>query len=96
MPPETRDRGVNAFYTSYYASQYYSSYKHGGDDKSSYVSLNSGLNLLGWQLHSNANYTKGNEGSGNWKSNTLYMERGIHLQDWHATYWGYVYRLGYL
>ena len=77
MPPEAWDRGVDAFYTSYYASQYYSSYKHGGDDKSSYVNLNSGLNLLGWQLHSNANYTKGNEDSGNWKSNTLYMERGI-------------------
>lgn len=77
MPPETWDRGVNAFYTSYYASQYYSNYKHGGDDKSSYVNLNSGLNLSGWQLHSNSNYTKGNEGSGNWKSNTLYMERGI-------------------
>lgn len=77
MPPETWDRGINAFYTSYYASQYYSNYKHGGDDKSSYVSLNSGLNLLSWQLHSNANYTKSNEGSGQWKSNTLYLERGI-------------------
>nr|VUD24544.1 Uncharacterized outer membrane usher protein yehB Flags: Precursor [Salmonella sp. NCTC 7297] len=70
-------RGINAFYTSYYASQYYSNYKHGGDDKSSYVSLNSGVNLLSWQLHSNANYTKSNEGSGQWKSNTLYLERGI-------------------
>ncbi|HHT4114966.1 TPA: fimbrial biogenesis outer membrane usher protein [Citrobacter freundii] len=77
MHPETWDRGINAFYTAYYASQYYSDYKHGGNDKSSYVNLNSGLNLLGWQLHSNANYTKGNEGSGEWKSNTLYMERGI-------------------
>ena len=77
MPPETWDRGINAFYTAYYVSQYYSDYKHGGNDKSSYVNLNSGLNLLGWQLHSNANYTKGNEGSGEWKSNTLYVERGI-------------------
>lgn len=77
MPPETWDRGVNAFYTSYYASQYYSNYKHGGDDKSSYVNLNSGLNLLGWQLHSSDNYTKGNEGNGKWKSNTLYVERGV-------------------
>lgn len=77
MPPETWERGINAFYTSYYASQYYSNYKHGGDDKSSYVSLNSGLNVLDWQLHSNANYTKGNEGRGEWKSNTLYVERGI-------------------
>ena len=75
---KTWDRGINAFYTSYYVSQYYSDYKTAGNDKSSYVNLNSGLNLLGWQLHSNANYTKGNEeGSGEWKSNTLYVERGI-------------------
>lgn len=57
VPPEAWDRGINALYTSYYASQYYSNYKHGGDNKSSYLNLNSGLNLLGWQLHSNANYT---------------------------------------
>ncbi|MDI9738714.1 fimbria/pilus outer membrane usher protein, partial [Stutzerimonas stutzeri] len=40
-------------------------------------SLNSGLNLFGWQLHSNANFTKSNDDSGEWKNNTLYMERGI-------------------
>ncbi|HCL6635791.1 TPA: fimbrial biogenesis outer membrane usher protein, partial [Citrobacter freundii] len=39
MPPETWDRGINAFYTAYYVSQYYSDYKHGGNDKSSYVNL---------------------------------------------------------
>ncbi|EPN8945579.1 fimbria/pilus outer membrane usher protein, partial [Escherichia coli] len=77
VPPEAWDRGINALYTSYYASQYYSDYKNGGDDKSSYLNLNSGLNLLGWQLHSNANYTKSDENSGKWKSNTLYLERGI-------------------
>lgn len=76
-PPDAWDRGINALYTSYYASQYYSNYKHGGDNKSSYLNLNSGLNLLGWQLHSNANYTKSDESSGKWKSNTLYLERGI-------------------
>lgn len=29
--PESWDRGVNAFYTSYYASQYYSDYKSAGE-----------------------------------------------------------------
>ncbi|MCV5410018.1 fimbrial biogenesis outer membrane usher protein, partial [Escherichia coli] len=33
VPPEAWDRGINALYTSYYASQYYSDYKNGGDDK---------------------------------------------------------------
>ncbi|WP_312411013.1 fimbrial biogenesis outer membrane usher protein [Pseudescherichia sp.] len=77
MPPETWDRGINAFYTSYYASQYYSDYKQNGSSKSSYVNFNSGLNLLGFQLHSSANYTKSDDDQGKWKSNTLYLERGI-------------------
>lgn len=77
MPPETWDRGINAFYTSYYASQYYSDYKQNGTSKNSYVNFNSGLNLLGFQLHSSANYTKADDDKGKWKSNTLYLERGI-------------------
>lgn len=77
MPPETWDRGINAFYTSYYASQYYSDYKQNGTSKNSYVNFNSGLNLLGFQLHSSANYTKADDDQGKWKSNTLYLERGI-------------------
>lgn len=77
MPPETWDRGINAFYTSYYASQYHSDYKDNGSSKNSYVNFNSGLNLLGFQLHSNANYTKSDDDHGKWKSNTLYLERGI-------------------
>jgi len=77
MPPETWDRGINAFYTSYYASQYYSDNKQNGTSKSSYVNFNSGLNLLGFQLHSSANYTKAEDDQGKWKSNTLYLERAI-------------------
>ncbi|WP_031936074.1 FimD/PapC N-terminal domain-containing protein, partial [Escherichia coli] len=52
VPPENWERGINAFYTSYYMSQYYSDYKASGNSKSTYVRFNSGLNLLGWQLHS--------------------------------------------
>lgn len=77
MPPETWDRGINAFYTSYYASQYHSDYQDNGSSKNSYVNFNSGLNLLGFQLHSSANYTKSDDNHGEWKSNTLYLERGI-------------------
>ncbi|WP_313488440.1 fimbrial biogenesis outer membrane usher protein [Pseudescherichia sp.] len=77
MPPETWDRGINALYTSYYASQYYSDYKQNGTSKNSYANFNSGLNLLGYQLHSSTNYTKSDDNRGKWKSNTLYLERGI-------------------
>ena len=47
VPPENWERGINAFYTSYYLSQYYSDYKASGNNKSTYVRFNSGLNLLG-------------------------------------------------
>ncbi|HAT8004207.1 TPA: fimbrial biogenesis outer membrane usher protein [Citrobacter koseri] len=77
VPPENWDRGINAFYTSYYASQYYSDYKESGNSKSTYVRFNSGLNLLGWQLHSDASYSKSDSNRGEWKSNTLFLERGI-------------------
>ncbi|ADO48998.1 fimbrial biogenesis outer membrane usher protein [[Enterobacter] lignolyticus] len=77
VAPENWDRGVNALYTSYYASQYYSDYKDSGNSKSTYARFTSGLNLLGWQLHSDVTYNKTDDSSGDWKSNTLYLERGI-------------------
>ena len=56
---------------------YYSDYKASGNNKSTYVRFNSGLNLLGWQLHSDASFSKTNNNPGVWKSNTLYLERGF-------------------
>lgn len=64
VPPENWERGINAFYTSYYMSQYYSDYKASGNSKSTYVRFNSGLNLLGWQLHSDASFSKTNNNPG--------------------------------
>ncbi len=64
VPPENWERGINAFYTSYYVSQYYSDYKASGNSKSTYVRFNSGLNLLGWQLHSDASFSKTNSNPG--------------------------------
>ncbi len=77
VAPESWDRGVNALYTSYYLSQYYSDYKDSGNNKSTYARFNSGLNLLSWQLHSDATYSKADSGGGDWKSNTLYLERSF-------------------
>lgn len=77
VPPENWERGINAVYTSYYVSQYYSDYKASGNSKSTYVRFNSGLNFLGWQLHSDASFSKTDNNTGEWKSNTLYLERGF-------------------
>ncbi|WP_407198575.1 fimbrial biogenesis outer membrane usher protein [Citrobacter portucalensis] len=75
--PENWERGINAFYTSYYASQYYSDYKDAGNNKSTYVRFNSGLNILGWQAHADTSFNKTDDSRGEWKSNTLYLERGF-------------------
>ncbi|MFV0264466.1 MAG: fimbrial biogenesis outer membrane usher protein [Kluyvera sp.] len=75
--PENWQRGINAFYTSYYASQYYSDYHNAGSSKNSFVRFNSGLNLLGWQLHSDASFSQADNDAGVWKSNTLYLERSF-------------------
>ncbi|WP_312950651.1 fimbrial biogenesis outer membrane usher protein [Superficieibacter sp.] len=77
VPPENWDRGINAFYSSWYLSQYYSDYNAAGTSKSTFARVNSGLNLLGWQLHSDASYHQTDDARGEWKSNTLYLERGI-------------------
>ncbi|EJD6419511.1 fimbrial biogenesis outer membrane usher protein [Citrobacter freundii] len=77
VEPENWDRGINALYTSYYVSQYYSDYKDSGNSKNTFARFNSGLNLFGWQLHSDASYNKTDDSNGEWKSNTLYLERGI-------------------
>ncbi|WP_337228893.1 fimbria/pilus outer membrane usher protein, partial [Proteus faecis] len=52
-------------------------YKDSGNSKNTFARFNSGLNLLGWQLHSDASYNKTDDSNGEWKSNTLYLERGI-------------------
>lgn len=75
--PENWQRGINAFYTSYYASQYYSDYHNAGSSKNSFVRFNSGLNLLGWQLHSDASFSQADNDAGIWRSNTLYLERSF-------------------
>lgn len=77
VSPENWDRGINALYTSYYLSQYYSNYKNSGSNKSTYARFNSGLNLLEWQLHSDASYNQTDDINGDWKSNTLFLERGV-------------------
>lgn len=77
VAPENWQRGINAFYMSYYASQYYSDYHNAGSSKNSFVRFNSGLNLLGWQLHSDASFSQADNDAGVWKSNTLYLERSF-------------------
>ena len=77
LPPDKWDRGVNALFTSYYVSQYYSDHHNGGNSENSYLSLNSGLNLFDWQLRSMNSYTRSDSTAGRWYSNSLFLERGF-------------------
>ncbi|MRS13616.1 fimbria/pilus outer membrane usher protein [Enterobacteriaceae bacterium RIT691] len=77
VSPENWDRGVNALYSTYYFSQYYSDDNGSGNSKSSYARFTSGLNLLGWQVHADTTYSKTDDNKGDWRSNTLYLERGF-------------------
>lgn len=77
VAPESWERGIHALYSAYYVSQYYSDYKNGGSSKNSFARFNSGANLLGWQVHSDASYSQVNDSRGEWKSNTLYLERSL-------------------
>ncbi|MCX0116885.1 hypothetical protein NMW28_26330, partial [Escherichia coli] len=52
VPPESWDRGIDAFYTSYNLSQYRSYDSNNNSNTASYGRFNSGLNLFSWQLHS--------------------------------------------
>ncbi|WP_348265524.1 fimbria/pilus outer membrane usher protein, partial [Salmonella enterica] len=54
---------------------YYSHYKSGGSEKTTYANFVSGLNLLGRQLPSNANFSKSENLAGKSQSNTQYLER---------------------
>lgn len=77
VSPESWDRGINAVYSAWYVSQYYSDYKSGGHSKNRYARFNSGVNLLGWQLHSDASYSQVNDAKGEWQNNILYLERSL-------------------
>lgn len=70
--PESWDRGIDAFYTSYNLSQYRSYDSNNNSNTASYGRFNSGLNLFSWQLHSDASYSKPDDMKGTWQSNTLY------------------------
>lgn len=76
VPPESWDRGIDVFYTSYNLSQYRSYDSNNNSNTASYGRFNSGLNLFSWQLHSDASYSKPDDMKGKWQSNTLYLERG--------------------
>ncbi|ELM3723932.1 fimbria/pilus outer membrane usher protein [Edwardsiella piscicida] len=77
IAPESWDRGINAFFTSYNASYYYSDYRGSGHSSNTYLNLNSGLNLFGWQLRAATSYNQRDTQRGDWSSNSAYLQRSF-------------------
>ncbi len=67
IAPEYWESGINAGFVSYNANAYQSTSPDGTTNKNLYVGLNTGLNLLGWNLRHNGSFnaseTQGNDQS---------------------------------
>lgn len=78
VAPKYWARGMNGALLSYNANFYHSMDKDDKtNDDSFYTSLNSGLNLWGWQLRDNSNITHSSGEGSHIQNNTRYLVRGI-------------------
>lgn len=78
VSPEKWDTGINGVYTNYNLSYYNFRGKTTGytDSDNVYLSLNSGLNLLGWHFIDNSSYSRSSSReAGKWRNSTRYIER---------------------
>lgn len=79
VDPKFWDEGIPALMLSYNTTYYNSHTKTAPKDDSDdiYAGLDSGLNLLGWQLRDNSTWQKTAGRSGSWQNNTRYLRRPI-------------------
>lgn len=81
IDPAHWDEGIPGIMLSYNSNYYHTQNKHSADNKqdddNAYVALNSGLNLLGWQLRDQSTYLYNDASGSKWTNNTRYLQRGI-------------------
>ena len=79
VDPRFWDEGIPALLLSYNTTYYNSHTKTNPKDNSDdlYAGLDSGLNLLGWQLRDSSSWQKTTGRSGIWQNNTRYLRRPI-------------------
>ncbi|WP_432692443.1 fimbria/pilus outer membrane usher protein [Morganella morganii] len=78
VDPSLWDQGVNAAMVSYNANYYHAANKRdGSDNDNAYLTLNSGLNLAGWQFRDQSSLTYSSGQSTKWNTNTRYLQRGF-------------------
>ncbi|MGR7043521.1 fimbria/pilus outer membrane usher protein [Klebsiella aerogenes] len=80
VDPAFWDQGIPGAMLSYNANYYHTQNKHAANnsnDDNAYISLNSGINLLGWQLRDQSTYQYTKSSGSKWVNNTRYLQRGI-------------------
>lgn len=78
IAPELWDPGINGAFTNYNLSYYNAHRQDGyGDASNVFLSLNSGINLVGWQFIDNSTFLKNRATSGRWVNNSRYVERAL-------------------
>ncbi len=78
IAPELWNAGINGAFTNYNLSYYNSHRQDGyGDANNVFLSLNSGINLAGWQFIDNSNFLKNRATDGQWVNNSRYVERAL-------------------
>ncbi len=82
IDPAFWDRGIPGAMLSYNANYYHTQNRNKQNsnyenEDNAYVSLNSGLNLFGWQLRDQSSYYYTRSSGNKWSNNTRYLQRGI-------------------
>lgn len=76
VDPSLWDYGVNAAFVNYRANTRRDSY-YGTTRNSYYLGLTNGLNLGGWRLRNESNFSKSSAGSTQFRSNRTYLQHDV-------------------
>ncbi|UDQ79633.1 fimbrial biogenesis outer membrane usher protein [Erwinia rhapontici] len=77
IDPKFWSEGIPGLTLSYQANYYHSASNNHQNEDNGYISLNTGLNLLNWQLRDNSSYNYSRTGKSDWQNNTRYLQRNI-------------------
>lgn len=80
VDPSLWDYGVNAGFVNYQASMRSTTHS-GSTSKNYYVGLSNGVNLAGWRLRNESNFTRSDSSPSQFKSNRTYIQHDITALD---------------
>ncbi len=80
VAPEYWEQGISGAFVSYSGNYSYSKHNNSVDNQKNdnvYLSLNSGVNLLGWQFRDQSTYNYDNDAGSHWVNNNRYVQKGV-------------------